>query len=525
MSATAGSSRPTDQGLARVAALVATAASPADIESAVLDEAQRATGASVVTVCDGRGDDPDHVLARAALHAGRPAREGPAEAPVALAAPLGTGLADTVALVARHHGDGSLDPGCEEDLARLALVGGAGIAGARMAARASQLVESGMAIGQGLDLDAVLQRVLESARRIVGARYAALGVLSADGDGLARFIWSGLDDVTAMNIGRLPGGRGLLGLLIREPAPVRVNHIAGHPASSGFPPGHPPMDSFLGVPVMLGDEVFGNLYLTDREGGPFRESDERIAITLAAQAAVAIANARAAADERARLSESAAIAAARQREEAAADGHRRAIRAQEAERMRVARELHDETGQVLTAVALELRALEGHLDHEGRDLLMSARRTLASASESLRDLAIRLRPSGLAEHGLESAIERQADRLRGDGGMTVDVVVTGLPPDVAEEIEIAVFRVVQEALTNVQRHAGATTASVLVTGLDDRIRVIVEDDGVGFDPGGATDRLGIAGIHERIALVGGTVTIDSAPGDGAVVSVEIPLRA
>ena len=506
-----------------MADLVAHASSPADIEAAVLDEVRQATGAAAVTVCDGLGDGADDVLALAALHARRTAREGPAEAPVALAAPLGTGLDGGAALVARAAPGGTLVAGSEEDLARLALIGGVGISGARMAARTSQLVESGMVIGHGLDLDAVLQRVLESARRIVGARYAALGVLSDDGDGLARFIWSGIDDVTAMNIGRLPSGRGLLGLLITDPMPVRVNHISGHPGSSGFPPGHPPMDSFLGVPVMLDDQVFGNLYLTDREGGPFRESDERIAVTLAAQAAVAIANARAAADERARLTESAAIAAAREREAAAAEGHRRAIRAQEAERMRVARELHDETGQVLTAVALELRALDGHLDPEGRELLAAARRTLASASESLRDLAVRLRPSGLAEHGLESAIERQAARVRDASGMTVDVAVTGLPDDLRDEIEVAVFRVVQEALTNVQRHSGARTAGVLVTCPGDCIRVLVEDDGVGFDPGTATDRLGLAGIHERIALVGGTVTIESTPGEGAVVSVEIPL--
>jgi signal transduction histidine kinase len=381
-----------------------------------------------------------------------------------------------------------------------------------------------MIIGRGLDLDAVLRRVVESARRVVGARYAALGVLAPDHESLSRFIWSGFDDATAMNIGQLPSGRGLLGKLITDPRALRVEHIGGHPASSGFPAGHPPMETFLGVPVSLGDRVFGNLYLTDREGGPFTEEDERIAITLAAQAAVAIANARAAADERARLTESAALQAAHQREQAAADGHRGAIRAQEAERARVARELHDETGQVLTAVALELRALDGHLDAAGRDRLAGVRRTLASASESLRDLAIGLRPSGLAEHGLESALERQADRLRAGGGTNVEIAMAGLPPDLPEEVEIAVFRVVQEALTNVQRHAHARNVGVLVTTKGDRIRVLVEDDGVGFTPADPTDRLGLTGMRERIALIGGEVTVESSPGKGAVIVVEIPLR-
>jgi len=173
----------------------------------MLDEARLATGAASVTVCSGSGDGADHVLALAALHARRTAREGAAEAPIAMAAPLGTGLDGGAALVARAAQGSALHAGSEEALARLALIGGVGIAGAQMAARTSQLVESGMTIGRGLDLDAVLERVLDSARRIVGARYAALGVLSDDGVGLARFIWAGLDDITAMNIGSLPSAR------------------------------------------------------------------------------------------------------------------------------------------------------------------------------------------------------------------------------------------------------------------------------------------------------------------------------
>ncbi len=516
---------PADQGLARVARLVADAASAAAIEEAVSDEARRATGAATVRIDDGGADTADGLLARAAAQGSRITIEGPVTAPIAMAAPLIPGAESTPALVVRAADGYALIPDSGEALARLALMGGVGIMGARVATRESDLVQSGMLIGQGLDLDAVLQRVVESARSVVGARYAALGVLSEDGDSLARFIWSGLDDATAMNIGRLPQGRGLLGKLITDPRPLRVERISDHPASVGFPPGHPPMRSMLGVPVMLGDQVFGNLYFTDHDDGPFTEADERIAVTLAAQAAIAIANAQAAADDRAQIRGTAEIAAARAREVATADGHRRAIRAQESERMRVARELHDETGQVLTAVALELRALEGHLDADGRDRLAAIRRTLAAASEHVRDLAERLRPSGLAEHGLESAIERQADRLRRDGAMTVDLAVQGLPDNLPDEIGIAVFRVVQEALTNVQRHSGAHSVSVLVTAVDGTMRVVVEDDGVGFDPGTATDRLGLVGIHERVALVGGKVTIESAPGQGTMMAVVIPIRA
>lgn len=510
-----------DRGLARVWGLVAGGAPPDAVEQAVITEAMSLASCAWAGLVTADGSGPDALLAQAAITAGRPAEEAGEHGVAAIAAEVGPAGAGDTALVVRAAPDAALDPVVAEPIARLALVAGMGIAGARAVERTSRLVESGMAIGSGLELDTVLQRLLESARRVVGARYAALGVLSDSGDDLARFLWSGIDDLTAMNIGRLPGGRGLLGRLITDPRPLRVERIGEHPSSAGFPAGHPPMQTFLGVPVVLGDEVYGNLYLTDRETGAFSEEDERLAVVLAAQAAVAIANARSAADDRARLAESAALAAAREREKAAAEGHRRAIRAQEAERVRVARELHDETGQVLAAIALEMRALEEHVDDDGRERLAAARRSLAEATTALRDLALRLRPSGLEEHGLASAIERQADRLRVDPGIAVDVSVEDMP-ELGEEAEITVFRVVQEALTNVQRHARASHASVLVRKLPGRVRVIIEDDGVGFDPDADTDRLGLAGLRERVALLDGTATLESHPGAGTTVVVEIP---
>lgn len=513
-----------DRAIVRVVELVAAGANPTAVEAAVIEEALRLTGADHVLIVrpDGDGDD-DAQLAHAAVMSGRTTAEPGDHGPIAMAAPLGPDSEEVTAIVARAGRGAALTADGSDALGRLALVAGVGIAGARAVERAFALVASGLAIGSGLDLDQVLQRVLEAARRIIGARYAALGVLSEDRHTLARFLWSGIDDMTAMNIGQLPSGKGLLGRLISDPRPLRAENMAEHPDSSGFPPGHPPMRSFLGVPVSLDGQVFGNLYLTDRVGGPFTAEDERTATILAAQAAVAIANARAAADERRCLTESAQITASREREAAAADGHRRAIRAQEAERMRVARELHDETGQVLTAVALELRALEEHVDDEGQGRLAAARRTLASASTKLGDLATRLRPSGLREHGLANALEREAERLRDDAGITVDVSLTGLPTNLSDEVEIAVFRVVQEALTNIQRHARARNASVLVRQIGERVRLIVEDDGVGFDPSAETDRLGLAGIRERVALVGGDVEIESVPGSGTAVVVEIPV--
>ncbi len=142
-------------------------------------------------------------------------------------------------------------------------------------------------------------------------------------------------------------------------------------------------------------------------------------------------------------------------------------------------------------------------------------------SGSLRNLATDLRPSGLREHGLSSAIERQAARLREATGMAVDVLVNDLPDDLPEEVQIALFRVVQEALTNVARHSGAGQASVVVSRHGGHIRVVVEDDGRGFDTAGPSNRLGIPGIRERVELIGGSLRIESAVGAGTALIVDL----
>ncbi|WP_026422709.1 GAF domain-containing protein [Actinokineospora inagensis] len=152
------------------------------------------------------------------------------------------------------------------------------------------LLDAVMAVGAGLELDSTLQRIVRAATALVDARYGALGVLG-DG-GLARFVHEGIDAATRARMGHLPEGRGLLGLLIEHPEPIRLVDLAKHPASVGFPPNHPPMGSFLGVPVRVRGEVFGNLYLTEKRGGPFTADDEAVVQALAAAAGVAIENAR-----------------------------------------------------------------------------------------------------------------------------------------------------------------------------------------------------------------------------------------
>ena len=532
--------------------------------------------------------------------------------------------------------------------------------------RLASLVDAGLALGQELSLDALLTRIVQSAREVLGARYAALGVLDASRTGLSEFVTAGLGPEERAAIGEPPRGRGLLGALIRDARPLRLEHMTDDARSAGFPPNHPPMDSFLGVPISLRGEVFGNLYLTDKAGGPFTEEDEQMALTFALQAAVAVdnvrryeaerrranelesvqevaraalstldldallplvatrarrlvgadtigvavsdgqelvfryahgidalglegsrgpadlaqlreglcaslgspavevcalqvsgrlegalvavgwhpfdedarrlletfssqvaialVNARAVSAERQHIRETARREAAAAEERAEAEGVRRAIEAQEAERTRIARELHDEAGQVLTALALHLRALEDDVEADAvRTRIAGLRASVGEASTSIRQLAVRLRPPALTEHGLEDAIEEQAAQLRA-AGIPVDVDLRGISPDFSDETQTVLFRVVQEALTNAARHSGATNVSIVTSANEGKLRLVVEDDGTGFDPTAPTTRLGLAGIRERVQMIGGALRIESSPeaGTALVVDVELP---
>ena len=155
-----------------------------------------------------------------------------------------------------------------------------------------ELIDASIGLNSELSLDSLLQKIVETAVSLTGARYAALGVIDETGAALERFVTTGIDEETRTTIGDLPRGRGILGVLIREARPLRLTHLGEDPRSVGFPPGHPPMDSFLGVPVLLRGVAYGNLYLTEKEGGDFTDDDEELVTLLAAQAAVAIENAR-----------------------------------------------------------------------------------------------------------------------------------------------------------------------------------------------------------------------------------------
>jgi len=154
------------------------------------------------------------------------------------------------------------------------------------------LVETGIAISSELSLDAVLKRIVEAAATLTEARYAALGVIDRSGSGLERFVTHGMTSDVESQIGDPPHGRGILGVLIHDARPLRLHDLSQDPRSVGFPPGHPPMHTFLGVPIVLRGVAYGNLYLTEKDGGDFTDEDEELVTLLAAQAAVAVENAR-----------------------------------------------------------------------------------------------------------------------------------------------------------------------------------------------------------------------------------------
>ena len=538
------------------------------------------------------------------------------------------------------------------------------------------LIDAGIALSSELSLDAVLQQFVEKAALLTGARYAALGVIDQSGTALERFFTTGIDLETQAAIGDPPKGRGILGVLIREAAPLRLAEIGADPRSVGFPANHPPMRTFLGVPILLRAVAYGNLYLTEKhDGEAFTEDDEEVIQLLAAQAAVAIENTRlyetstrwlrhleslneisgalaselelepllglvarrlrslvqarivlialpdteadrlriaaadgegtdayglvgvelelggtktgrvlqrgrservdsvlddpeidqqvarrmgvrsalyvpliagarpigvvvvhdklgptsAFGDEDVRLAESLAVRAATAVElsqRVSRDAIRRVVEAQENERARLARELHDETGQALTSVLLGLKSLDDRVETaEGRTAVAELRELVVSTLQDVRRLAVELRPAALDDFGLVPAIERLRDLVTEQSGISVEVRSEIGDQRLSPETETTLYRIAQEALTNVVKHADARSVRMRLSRSGNRIVLVVQDDGRGFEPESVRDGgVGLLGMRERIALVGGRLTIESTEGAGTMLTAEVPIQ-
>jgi len=367
------------------------------------------------------------------------------------------------------------------------------------------LIESGLTLAAEIEIDAILERILELATRITGARYGALGVLGDDRR-IARFITVGVTAEQRAAIGDPPTGGGILGVLIHDAHPLRLDDLSQDPRSVGFPPNHPPMRSFLGAPVKARGTVFGNLYLTEKQGADAFDADDEAAIeVLATQAGVAIENAR--------LYEEMAVA----------EGELRRLEVLE-ERERIAKELHDGVIQALFAVVMALQgAASGTNDPVLARRLEDATDDIDRTIRDLRNYIFGLRPGILADRQLDQAIRELCADFERDSGV---VTVADVDPHAAAALASRagdVIQIVRASLANVGRHAQATTCRVSVrTDPGGTIGVVVDDDGVGFDTAARTDGMGLANLRARAEALRGTVTIDAALGDGSTVTVTLP---
>lgn len=548
-------------------------------------------------------------------------------------------------------------------------------------ARLRRLLDVGRSLVAELDLDEVLHRLLDVARELTGARYAALGVLDAQRTSLARFLTSGLDAETTSRIGDRPHGHGVLGELIRHPAPLRLAAVGAHPRSYGFPPHHPPMGSFLGAPILVRGAAWGNLYLTEKEeADEFSAEDEQTLLVLADWASIAIQNAdlyRTQRDRRDELERTVAaleatmsiaralgaetdlarvlelvtkrgralvearimvialledeglviravagqadgdllgrllpletaLGAASARGEAggervtgeatrlrralarevgaetglvvplryrdatvgvlaaldhmdeqdgftsdeerlleafaasaatavvtaqrvAASTLRRRMEAAEQERARWARELHDESLQDLAGLKI-LLASGRRTAQETEPLARvvdEAIERLSESIEGLRMLIADLRPAALDQLGVAAAVDGLAARTRQATGLEVELQTsldeTTLIFDDERDVASTVYRFVQEALTNIVKHAGATRADVTLAVVEGSVVASVRDDGSGFDPALPARGFGLVGMRERIELAQGHLDVESAPGAGTCLTARIPV--
>lgn len=352
-------------------------------------------------------------------------------------------------------------------------------------------------------LEPSLARIAEGARRLAGARYAAVGLAGPDPEEFSHFVTAGLTEDQIDAIGPLPRAHGLLGAVLAGGAPLRVVDIRADPrAKRWWPSAHPPMTALLGVPLAVGDAVVGALYAADGpEGRAFDAGDEAALALLAAHAAPLVRALRLADEGRAMV-----LAA---------------------ERARIARDLHDALSQTLFSIALRADAARGLMgDATGEaaghveviaDLAGAAHRELGALVEGLR-------PPAVEEEGLARALERLAlllDRLGGARVRTDLAGDPGLPPGRAREA----YLILQEALVNAVRHAGAREIVLSLAPDGAGVRAEVRDDGRGFDPADPRSparRLGLTAMRERARAVGATLEIASRPGEGARVTLMVP---
>lgn len=363
-----------------------------------------------------------------------------------------------------------------------------------------RVLEATLLLEADLDLAVLLRHIVEEARSITHATYGALGVLTADGNGLSEFVTAGMDLESEERIGARPKGLGILGVLITDPRPLRMANIGGHPGSFGFPPDHPPMQSFLGVPVMLRGEVFGNLYLTDKIGwSEFSRDDELLVGSLAVAAGIAIENAQL---------------------------HQRVREAAVFEdRDRMARDLHDTVIQRLFGAGLTLQGIASTARPDVSERIIEVIDQLDATIRQVRSTIFEL---GQAEfrQGARSSVLHIVRELELVLGFRVELSVEGpIDTTLPERVSENMTATLREALTNVGRHAGATKVRVELSARNGVCRLVVVDDGHGIVEGTSSDEggNGLVNMRRRAEKLFGTLDVLSTPGVGTSIIWQVPL--
>ncbi len=367
------------------------------------------------------------------------------------------------------------------------------------------LTEAGMALTAELSLDNLLQKLVELAAAQVGARYGALSVLDSH-DRIQKFLTTGIGDEERARIGSPPVGHGLLGVLLREGASLRLDEMAADPRSVGFPPHHPQMNTLLGVPVRARGRIIGNLYLSDKTSGePFTDRDEEMVRFLATQAAVAVENADLREETRRRAESLARLE----------------------ERDRIAMDLHDGVIQTVYAVALHLEDVAERLPGSAEQMRPDIERAMSDLDRVIQDIRgyiFDLRPRVSHVDDLPGALGRLVDSVRVNALIGADLEIAEPFTAVESDDEaLAIFHIAQEALNNVMKHSRADQVRVSLIDTGEAVELQVEDNGIGFDSSKESDdKQGFRNMRDRARSVGAEFDCQSVTGQGTRVRVRLP---